>query len=305
MSPRNVSACEEFFDLVVESHILSAAMTLFNMKSVDAEPQNPTYFPPGSIDLDSLQRRKLLLLASDEIVSKFVDLTYCEGKRKIPDPKVHDGVHAYACEVLILGLLVKEFNDAINEGDGDRIVRCWRYFLLLFKANGRKNYSVEAFNLLAQHDFLLSPRLAKQLAWNRTINTHGYSGKNISADLHMEHLNRLAKDALLSLGSNIQDEAVERIGKCLRQTMKVLKIYDYENGIKEPSASHSKRSYKKDMQKLIQQLMDSSNVFQKIHGRAHSNFSVFEANSMRKLNLEETKLWMEDRLKKLITYTPK
>ena len=224
---KNVSACEEFFDLVVESHILSAAMTLFNMKSVDAEPQNPTYFPPGSIDLDSLQRRKLLLLASDEIVSKFVDLTYCEGKRKIPDPKVHDGVHAYACEVLILGLLVKEFNDAINEGDGDRIVRCWRYFLLLFKANGRKNYSVEAFNPLAQHDFLLSPRLAKQLAWNRTINTHGYRGKNISADLHMEHLNRLAKDALLSLGSNIQDEAVERIGKCLRQTMKVLKIYDY------------------------------------------------------------------------------
>lgn len=141
---------------------------------------------------------------------------------------------------MTLGPLLKEFGDAIKEGDGDRIVKCWRYFLLLFKANGRKNYSVEAFNLLAQHDFLLSLRQAKQLAWNRTVNTHGYSGKNVSADLHMEHLNRQAKNALLTLGSNIKDEAVERTGKCLRQTTKLTNTFDNENGIKDSSDLHSK-----------------------------------------------------------------
>lgn len=68
---KNVTACEEFFDLFVESHIVSAAMTLFNMKSIDDEPDS-THFPPGSVDLDSLQRGKLLLLTCDEIVSKFM-----------------------------------------------------------------------------------------------------------------------------------------------------------------------------------------------------------------------------------------
>ena len=81
---------------------------------------------------------------------------------------------------------------------------------------------MEAFILLAQHDFLLSPRMAMQLIWNRTINTHGYEGKNISADLQMEHLNRQAKDFIAGLGSNITDEAVQQIGKSLRQTVKVL-----------------------------------------------------------------------------------
>ena len=198
-----------------------------------------------------------------------------------------------------------EFNDAIREGDGERIIRCWRYFLLLYKANGRTNYSVEAFILLAQHDFLLSPRMAMQLSWNRTINTHGCNGKNIAADLHMEHLNRKAKDFLSGLGSNITDEAVQRIGRSLRQTMKVLKIFDEGNGIKEPSALHSKCSYKKDMLKLVNQLKETRNVFEKVPGRAHSHFPKFEVNSMKNLNIKDVQHWMNRQIEKLITYTPK
>ena len=32
-----------------------------------------------------------------------------------------------------------EFKDAIREGDGNRVLRVWKYFLLLFKAADRKN----------------------------------------------------------------------------------------------------------------------------------------------------------------------
>ena len=49
-----------------------------------------------------------------------------------------------------MGLLYMEFCDGIREGDGARIIRCWRYFLPMFKASGRTNYVVEAFNLLFQ-----------------------------------------------------------------------------------------------------------------------------------------------------------
>ena len=49
-----MAACEEFFNLIAESHIASAAMTIFNMKSIDDE-MNTAYFTPGSYGLDPIQ----------------------------------------------------------------------------------------------------------------------------------------------------------------------------------------------------------------------------------------------------------
>ena len=43
-------------------------------------------------------------------------------------PKELDGVHDYAKDTLVLGLLFMEFNDSIREGDGDRIIRCWKFY---------------------------------------------------------------------------------------------------------------------------------------------------------------------------------
>ena len=47
-----------------------------------------------------------------------------------------DHILEYGQDALTLGLLYMEFVDAVREGDGERILRCWRYFLLLFKATG-------------------------------------------------------------------------------------------------------------------------------------------------------------------------
>ena len=57
-----------------------------------------------------------------------------ERKRTTHAP-TNDGVKAYECEILNLGLLLMEFNDGIRENDGNRIVRCWQYIMMLvFKA---------------------------------------------------------------------------------------------------------------------------------------------------------------------------
>lgn len=40
-----------------------------------------------------------------------------------------------ASEVLSYGLMYLEFCDSMREGDGLRILRCWRYLMLFFKAN--------------------------------------------------------------------------------------------------------------------------------------------------------------------------
>ena len=59
---RDVTACEEFFLLVVEAHILYAAMDTFGMTSIDEVPSNTDFFPEEATTLDSIQRRNVLLL---------------------------------------------------------------------------------------------------------------------------------------------------------------------------------------------------------------------------------------------------
>ena len=43
-------------------------------------------------------------------------------------PEDNDNILSYACEVLTLGLLYLQFVDGIREGDGSRILKCWKYF---------------------------------------------------------------------------------------------------------------------------------------------------------------------------------
>ncbi len=83
-----------------------------------------------------------------------------------------------------------------------------------------------------------------QLMWNRTVNIHGRPGRNVSCNLHLEHMN---KEAISGLGSNITDEAVKWIGRSISTIVHVLKQFDKVSGVKQPSGLHSKWSNKKDM----------------------------------------------------------
>ena len=115
-----------------------------------------------------------------------------------------------------------EFSDAIREGDGERVLRCWRYLLPIFKASGCKNYACESLHLIYQHSYVLSPRLSSQLLWSRFVNVHGLPGRNIPLDLHGEHLNRLAMDAIRNLRANKSEEAIKRVGRSIGTLSPVL-----------------------------------------------------------------------------------
>ena len=75
------------------------------------------------------------------------------------------------------------FRDAIKEGDGKRVLRCWRYMLPMFYSTVRKNYAKAAL-LFLSHQVLLPGRVANQMLWSRFVNAQGVSGGNIPADLH-------------------------------------------------------------------------------------------------------------------------
>ena len=55
--------------------------------------------------------------------------------------KEQDKIYDYTTKLVSLGLFHMEFCDVIREGDGERVLRCWKFVLPIF---GRKSYLLEA-----------------------------------------------------------------------------------------------------------------------------------------------------------------
>ena len=86
----------------------------------------------------------------------------------------------YACARLSFGLFVANSDDAVKEvHDGERILRCWKFALLIFKAYNHSKYALASLLLQAEVIAMLTPRQAHCLKWNRTVNTPGCKGKHI------------------------------------------------------------------------------------------------------------------------------
>ena len=194
-------------------------------------------------------------------------------RASVSKPLKHaDGVHEYTVNLLGMGCLYMEFADAIKEGDGDRVIRCWRYLLPVFKSSDRKNYSIEAFNLLNQYEYQLTPRQSAQLAWNRFINTNGVRGRNIPCDLHQEHLNRICKRAIRHLGANQTETAITRAGKVLGTLYPVLMQYDMQTHVSESCGIHRAPSNcQKDRDTIIRELQRTK-VFSTLQDRKYRTF---------------------------------
>ena len=200
----------------------------------------------------------------------------------------------YGKEVLSLGILYLEFHDAIREGNGLRVLRCWKYLFLLFRASQRTNYSIEAFNLLCQYAFYMSPQLAQQLIYSRFVNVQGREGHNIPCDLHMEHLNRIVKESMRHLGANKTEHAILRASKASHILSTLLSNFDQVSSIREVSGHHAQASEKSDVARMITVLCDSS-VFSLQEGRMHASFKNFKSNGLvTSLNNEKLHRWMHE-----------
>ena len=58
------------------------------------------------------------------------------------------------------------------------------------------------------------------------MNMRGLPGHNIAADLHMEHLNHVCKQAVRGIGANKMKESVTRIGKAIGPLAEVTSNFD-------------------------------------------------------------------------------
>eukprot|EP00794_Sanderia_malayensis_P014497 gene14497-16004_t len=115
-----------------------------------------------------------------------------------------DDMYNYQCSLLEYLMIVRNFKDAASEGDGDRILRCWRFLLPYMKADGSscRKYCLEGLYLLCQVNCLLSPRESYRLVWNRGVKRKTGLGGNIPIDLTMGHYIRIVKLLKRKLGPN-------------------------------------------------------------------------------------------------------
>lgn len=190
------------------------------------------------------------------------------------DPIDNDDMYNYQCSLLEYLMLWRNYTDAISEGDGPRIVRCWKLFLLYLKADGAssRKYCLEGLYLLFQIKCLLSPREAYRLVWNRSVKRKTGLGGNIPIDLAMEHYIRIVKLLKRKLGPNQTNKhTLQRYMKALSFTKSLLEDFDESTCIIKRSGKHTKKSDATDRTKIVQELM-KSNAFMP---QASRKFSVF------------------------------
>ena len=287
------NACNDFFILIVTCYIIVAALSMLKMKSTNDSPSEDVLPNAQQLWMQSADERKAVLnKVSQQVVDSFIDFSFYQVWHRNDTDKVAD----YGKQLLGLGCFYLEFTDAIHEGDGQRVLRCWRYLLPIFLGSGRTNYSCEVLNMLFQASYALSPRLSAELLWSRFINVHGHPGKNIPADLHMEHLNRLIKEAIRNLGANKTKNAIARIGRAIGTIAPVLQHFDQENSVTSISGAHRIASFEKDRNIVVSELVKSE-VFSTVPNRKHNTFP-HPRHVLHARKRDELLTWMIGRLQK-------
>lgn len=265
---KNFDACDDFLCTVLHSLLLLASLKVLGMQSLDDNPQSCIVPNCENLWMETAERRsEILEEISLKIIDSVVSFRFTGGKEKFVD-KVYD----YNTKLLSLGCFYLEYCDAIREGDGTRVYRCWKYLLPIFKNSGRKNYSLEALYFLNQYKYELPPREAERLLWSRFVNTHGVGGCNIPGDLCLEHLNRLCKEAVKDKGPNKSEKAISFAAKILGVLKPVTEQFDMQNNVAANCGSHTCPIRNEDRNLIINKLSPKNVYYSQNTKREHKTF---------------------------------
>lgn len=202
-----------------------------------------------------------------------------------------DGIYSYQRALLAINLLLRNINDAIREGDGERLLVSYKMALLYFKSTGHTKYAYSVIKLMYQIKY--KPQDAFRLIWGRFVNTHGFIGRNIPNDLHLEHLNGYLKELLRSLRGNFNESNCSRVARALNNTKIIVENFEKTLLIEsQRSFGNTPKSFN-DIKKLTEELYKAQ-VFQKKENRHYESYQDFNENVF--LGLEETIYpWIKER----------
>lgn len=295
---KDVDACIDLIYAVIKGHFLACACDLFGVSSL----QDPLILPPGIHTAEKPVQLAFINKMAQMVVNKctLIDAAFTGG----PVADKGDGKYNYARTLCHYGSLVMEFRDAWAEGDGERVLRCWKLFMPHFKAAGRTKYSLEALRLQMQANIILSPNLAHQVVWNRFVNVRGGAGKNIPCDLFNEHVNKKLKYIIQNMGSNLTEASLQRAARSVTTLQEICAVFDAQSGVPYTTSAHSTKPDMEDVKKVVSIVLKEK-LLEEMSAREHKAFPGMPLNPLHKWNLAKTKSWVKGKKTEYFKYSGK
>lgn len=302
---KSVDATIEFFDTVTKGHWLGCACEILKITSLDDPVVLPPQVEKGSpreklayvqnlarkvVDRLSLVESAFVNTTSD--TANDGDATSSEDDTTCETASEEDRKFNYSRVLCHYGSLVAEFRDAWAEGDGERVVRCWKFFMLHFKASGHTKYALEGLRLQFQLQ-VLSASLAHQIMHHRFVNTRGGLGNNIPCDLYNEHVNKLVKIIIQNMGSNLTEASLQRAVRCVSTLHAICKHFDAATQVPAVTSAHSTKSDLLDIGKVVSVVLQHNLLNKQDSPRKHHFFPEINLNPLDKLDREKLKAWIK------------
>lgn len=261
----------DFLEAVIKGHFLAAACSVIGISSLDDKVE----LPAGILRADTNQQLRYIHDIANKVVEQ---CTVIDTNSDMSD--TNDRVYNYARVLCHYGALILEFRDAVSEADGERVYRCWRVMLPHFLASRRTKYSLEALHLQFQVKALLPPALAHQVLWHRFVNSRGGPGRNIQCDLYNEHINKLIKGIIVSMGANLTEKSLQRAAHSVSTVHAVCKQFDKESGVPVVKSAHSTKEDKTDVGKVVSAVLTNM-LLEQIPDRSHSTYANIHLNPLQ------------------------
>ena len=287
---KDVNACIDFISTVVKGHFLACACDLFGVTSLTEQ----LILPPRIHQASNAEKLTFINSISKMVVERCSLITGSFTNETVADKD--DGIYNYARVLCHYGSLVLEMRDGWHEGDGERVLRCWKLLLPHFKVAGCTKYSLEALKLQIHSGIEYSPNLAHQVTWNRFVNVRGGAGNNIPCDLFNEHVNKLLKHIIRNMGSNLTESALQRAARSVTTLHQICETFDVQSGVPCTMTAHSTRSDKDDVKKVVNTVVKNK-LLVEMGGREHRSFRGMKLNPLHKWDVKKTEKWIEEKIR--------
>ncbi len=216
--------------------------------------------------------------------------------QNIEKEDTEDYIYNYHRSKLAFGLLLFEFEDAVKEGDGDRLLNVYKFALLLYKCYGHHKYAYVIFLYLVKVEAVLSQMQAASLKYNRFYSRSGGKGSNISLDLKMEQLNKLLKTLWRGLGANLNEDSAARVANAIESLECIIESVDKDCVLGGRKGHRSKGKNEDTVQKIVNDLMKKE-TFNYTPGRnGYPSFPQFPAHLLQSLEYRDLHSWMKGHL---------
>ena len=279
-----MNACTDALFTVLKGYFLAFACKELGIENVDSDLNHPVFKSTSTAE-----KQRFIVGLSMKVVENCTIISDTLLGKEVKESG--DQKYNYTKSLCHYASLALEFHDAWHEGDGIRIIRCWRILLLHFFESGRTKYSLDAMRLQIQL-LCLPSSLVHQLIWDRFVNTHGGMGHNPPCDLHNEHVNKALKGAIRHMGANFSQNALTNVARSITYMVSVSARFDQQCKVIE-SSMHTTCEDFDDVNRVVGVVM-RENLWEIHKGRKYRKFKVLSTDPLINLDRKKLEQWMEN-----------